>query len=106
MKKTGKVLVIMVCAFAMLAACASGGVQSNAAVAAAAATDDADIAIRDASDSQTPAGALSVNSESAWNAAINKIRNGGDNKDYVIHVTGAVTVPAIPVDEYLFRNVT
>jgi TolB-like protein len=54
---------------------------------------------------QMPAGALSVNSASAWNAAINKIRNGGDNQDYVIHVTGTITVPAIPENENLFGNV-
>jgi TolB-like protein len=52
-----------------------------------------------------PAGALSVNSASAWNTAINKIRNGGDNQDYVIHVTGTVTVPAIPNNENLFGDV-
>jgi hypothetical protein len=54
---------------------------------------------------QVPTGALSVNSASAWNAAINKIRNGGDNQDYVIHVTGTVTVPAIPANENLFGDV-
>jgi hypothetical protein len=54
---------------------------------------------------QVPAGALSVNSASAWNAAINKIRNGGDNQDYIIHVTGTVTVPAIPNNENLFGDV-
>jgi hypothetical protein len=52
-----------------------------------------------------PANALSVNSASAWNAAINKIRNGGDNQDYVIHVTGTVTVPAISANENLFGDV-
>jgi hypothetical protein len=46
-----------------------------------------------------------VNSASAWNAAINKIRNGGDNQDYIIHVTGTVTVPAIPNNENLFGDV-
>jgi TolB-like protein len=53
-----------------------------------------------------PAGALAVNNVASWNAAITRIRNGGDNQTYVIHVTGTVSVPPLPDNENLFGTVT
>jgi len=50
-------------------------------------------------------GALNVNSAATWNTAINKIRGGGDNQTYVINITGTVSVPALPNNEFLFGTV-
>jgi hypothetical protein len=85
----------------------SGGAESAAQGASQTATKTAsaeELPSGNVTVNQMPANALSVNSASAWNAAINKIRNGGDNQDYIIHVTGTVTVPAIPANENLFGN--
>jgi hypothetical protein len=50
-----------------------------------------------------PEGALIVNNIASWNTAINRVRNGGNDQTYVIHVTGSVSVPV--VDENLFGAV-
>jgi len=48
-------------------------------------------------------GAIMVNSSSAWNSAVNKIRTGGDNQTYIIIVSGNISVPGI--NENLFGDV-
>jgi hypothetical protein len=53
-------------------------------------------------DNQVLTVVLNVDNESTWNAAIKRIRNGGNNKDYIINVTGIVNVPAIKVNRRLF----
>ena len=50
--------------------------------------------------------ALNVNSVAAWNATINRIRNGGNDQNYVINVTGNVSVPPPPNNENIFGTVT
>ena len=50
--------------------------------------------------------ALNVNNVSAWNTAINRIRNGGNDQTYVINVTGNVSVPVPPNNENTFGFVT
>jgi len=49
--------------------------------------------------------ALNVNNVATWNAAINRIRNGGNDQTYVINVKGTVSVPALPSNENLFGSV-
>jgi len=56
--------------------------------------------------STAPEGALVVNNSAAWNSAVNRIRNGGNDKTYVIHVTGNNSVPAPPDNENIFGSVT
>ena len=53
-----------------------------------------------------PEGSLVVNNAATWNSAVNKIRNGGNDQTYVIHVTGTASVPAPPNNENLFGSVT
>jgi len=50
--------------------------------------------------------ALNVNSAATWNAAVNRIRDGGDNQTWFISVTGTVAVNPRPYNEYLFGSVT
>ena len=50
--------------------------------------------------------AMNINNVATWNAAINRIRNGGNNQTYIINVTGTVSVPSSPENENLFGSVT
>ena len=52
-----------------------------------------------------PTGALIVNNAASWNTAINTIRNGGNNQEYIIHVTGNISVPIPQGNENLFGSV-
>jgi hypothetical protein len=47
-----------------------------------------------------------INSPSDWIEAVNGIRNGGNNKSYVINVPGAVSVISTPEDQNTFGTVT
>ena len=53
-----------------------------------------------------PEGSLVVNNAATWNSAVNKIRNGGNDQTYVVHVTGNNSVPAPPDNENIFGSVT
>jgi len=55
--------------------------------------------------SVAPAGSITVNNVSTWNTAINQIRNGGNDKTYIINVTGNISVPVPPSNENLFGSV-
>jgi TolB-like protein len=50
--------------------------------------------------------ALNVNNASAWNTAINRIRNGGNNQTYIINITSNISVPVPPNEESIFGYVT
>lgn len=50
--------------------------------------------------------ALNVNNAASWNAAVNRIRNGGNNQTYSIVVTGTVSVPSTQANENLFGSVS
>ena len=50
--------------------------------------------------------AYTVNNAAAWTQAVNGIRNGGNNKEYAITVTGAVSVPPAPNNVNTFGSVT
>jgi hypothetical protein len=50
--------------------------------------------------------AINVTNTATWNAAINQIRNGGNNQTYIINVTGNISVPIPQGNENLFGNVT
>ena len=50
--------------------------------------------------------AMNLNNVSAWNTAINTIRNGGNDQTYVINVTGNVSVPVPANNENIFGSVT
>ena len=54
--------------------------------------------------SPTPviAGTFSVNSEATWNTALASIQSGGNDKNYVINLTGNFTLAGIPITTYSF----
>lgn len=49
---------------------------------------------------------FSVSNVAAWIEAVNGIREGGNDKEYAINVTGTVSVPATPNGENTFGAVT
>jgi hypothetical protein len=50
--------------------------------------------------------AIMVNNVATWNAAVGRVRNGGNNQTYLINVTGNITVSVPPSGENLFGSVT
>lgn len=50
--------------------------------------------------------AINVNNVSTWNSAVNTIRNGGNNQNYIISISGNISVPAPPSNETIFGSVT
>ena len=47
---------------------------------------------------------INVTNISTWNSAINRIRNGGNGQNYIINITGNISIPAIT--ENIFGSVT
>lgn len=45
-----------------------------------------------------------VNNTASWEAAVNGITNGGNNRTHTVTVSGVVSVPGL--DEYMFGNTT
>ena len=49
---------------------------------------------------------FTIKSAAGWNNALSIIKNGGNNKDYTITVTGDFSVPGAGMWEYIFGNVS
>ncbi|MCL2186398.1 MAG: hypothetical protein FWB86_11200 [Treponema sp.] len=54
----------------------------------------------------SPEGALNISNVATWNSAINRIRNGGNDQSYILHVAGNISVPLPPNNENIFGSVT